>query len=160
MRLRRRAFRPCLANPLNADPATVAPPKRTGLLTALALCGAALSPPATAGGYSLLGYGPDSYQSGGTVTAIGFDAAAGATNPAKLPGDRLDLGLQALMFHRTVDRTGSGTPCDFDTTSQKKVFPLRDQRAVSDGIGRSRGLWAALSRESRSAHAFESPRTI
>lgn len=78
------------------------------------------------GGYFILGYGPLAHQSGGTSTAIGLDAFAGASNPGKLSavGDRLDLGLIVFMPHRKIEREDSGTVYDFSSTSKNTLFLL------------------------------------
>lgn len=79
-----------------------------------------------AGGYFVLGYGPMAHQSAGTSTAIGLDAFAGASNPAKLTATetRLDLGVLLFMPYRRIERTGSNTAYDFATTSRNDLFVL------------------------------------
>lgn len=79
-----------------------------------------------AGGYFVLGYGPLAHQSAGVSTAIGLDGFAGASNPAKLSavGDRLDVGVLFFMPHRKIERTDSGTPYDFSSTSRNTFFVL------------------------------------
>lgn len=87
---------------------------------------AACSEANAAGGYFVLGYGPDAHQSAGTSTAIGFDSFAGASNPAKLArvSERLDLGVILFMPYRKIERSNSGTPFDFSSTSKNSFFLL------------------------------------
>lgn len=79
-----------------------------------------------AGGYFVLGYGPQAHQSAGTSAAIGLDGFSGATNPAKLSAvsDRLDVGVLFFMPYRRVTRTGSDTPFDFSSKSNNAFFAL------------------------------------
>lgn len=101
-------------------------PRRTlhYVLAALALiaCGASEA----GGGYNLLGYGPFAHQAGGTSIAMGLDGFAGSSNPAKLAfvSDRLDLDLLLFSPHRKIERTGTGTPYDFSSTSRNTLFFL------------------------------------
>lgn len=81
-----------------------------------------------AGGYFVLGYGPYAHQSAGTSTAVGFDAFAGASNPAKLSvvGTRLDLGVLAFMPYRRITRTGSDSAFDIQSKSRNDFFLVPD----------------------------------
>lgn len=83
---------------------------------------------AAAAGYFVLGYGPYAHQSGGTSTAVGFDAFSGASNPAKLSevGTRLDLGLLAFMPYRRITRTGSNSEFDIQSKSRNDFFLIPD----------------------------------
>jgi len=95
-------------------------------LTLASACGASL-PARAGGGYFVLGYGPEAAQSAGTSTAIGLDAFAGASNPAKLSavGGRRDLGLLVFSPHRQIEREGAADPSyDLRTTSKNKMFLL------------------------------------
>lgn len=78
------------------------------------------------GGYYLLGYGPLAHQSGGTSAAMGLDGFMGSSNPAKLAfvGNRLDLDALAFSPSRRIERTGSGTPYDFSSTSKNSFYLL------------------------------------
>lgn len=91
----------------------------------------AAGPAHAGGGYFLLGYGPYSHQTAGTVTATGLDSFAGASNPGKLNavGDRLDLGM--LLFHpyRKISRTGAQAEAEifnFSSTSENEFYILPD----------------------------------
>ncbi|MDT0635485.1 OmpP1/FadL family transporter [Spectribacter hydrogenooxidans] len=97
----------------------------TVLTAAMIVLGVAM-PARAGGGYFILGYGPYANQSAGTATAVGMDAFAAASNPAKLSAveDRVDLGLILFMPYRRVERTGSGTPYDFASTSDNDLFLL------------------------------------
>ena len=98
-----------------------------GLMSALMALSLFITATAQAGGgYFLLGYGPLAHQSGGTSTAMGLDGFAGSSNPAKLAfvGDRLDLDLLLFMPHRRIERSESGTPYDFSSTSKNSFFLL------------------------------------
>lgn len=99
-------------------------------LSALLLAGLLLRNGETqaAGGYFVLGYGPYAHQSAGTSTAVGFDAFAGATNPAKLSeaGTRLDLGVLSFMPYRRITRTGSQTEFDIQSKSRNDLFVVPD----------------------------------
>lgn len=100
---------------------------RSNLRASLALAAMLASPLCAAGGgYFLLGYGPYAHQSGGTSAAIGLDGFSGSSNPAKLSAvqDRLDLDLLVFMPHRQIERSGSGTPYDFSSTSKNEFFLL------------------------------------
>jgi len=81
-----------------------------------------------AAGYFVLGYGPYAHQSAGTSTAVGFDAYAGATNPAKLSeaGTRLDLGVLTFMPYRRITRTGSNSEFDIQSKSGNDLFVVPD----------------------------------
>lgn len=93
----------------------------------MALAALTASPSALAvGGYFVLGYGPLAHQSAGTSTAVGLDGFAGASNPAKLSavGNRFDVGVVFFSPHRKIERSGSGTPYDFSSTSRNTLFVL------------------------------------
>lgn len=94
------------------------------VLAALALSASLASE--AGGGYNLLGYGPLAHQAGGTSIAMGLDGFSGASNPAKLSfvNDRLDLNLLFFSPRRTIERTGTGTPFDFSSTSNNTLFLL------------------------------------
>lgn len=110
----------------------------------LAIGAAAVLPAQAGGGYFVLGYGPEAAQSAGTSTAIGLDAFAGASNPAKLSavGLRRDLGLLVFSPNRRIEREGSADPnFDLSSTSKNKLFLLpefgyaaRINEALSWGI--------------------------
>jgi len=78
------------------------------------------------GGYFALGYGPIARQMAGASTAVAQDAFAGSSNPAKLTAveDRLDVNLDLFNPHRTVERSGSGTPFDFSSKSKNSFFAI------------------------------------
>lgn len=78
------------------------------------------------GGYYLLGYGPLAHQAGGTSTAMGLDGFMGSSNPGKLAfvGNRLDLDFLAFSPSRRIERTDSGTPYDFSSTSKNSFYLL------------------------------------
>jgi long-chain fatty acid transport protein len=83
-------------------------------------------PAVAGGGYFALGYGPISRQMAGASTAVAQDAFAGSSNPAKLTAvdDRLDVNLDLFNPHRTIERTGSGTPFDFSSKSKNSLFVI------------------------------------
>lgn len=77
-------------------------------------------------GYFILGYGPMAHQSAGTATAMGLDGFSGSSNPGKLSAvdARLDLGVLAFMPYRRIQRTGSDSIYDFQSTSRNSFFLL------------------------------------
>jgi long-chain fatty acid transport protein len=101
-------------------------------IAALSVLAAMTSQAAVAGGgYFALGYGPMARQMGGATTAVTGDAYAGASNPAKLiaAGNRTDVGIELFMPTRRVERSGSGTPFDFDSTSRGSLFLIPEAAA-------------------------------
>lgn len=100
-----------------------------GILAALlVLASLAASEAQAGGGYFVLGYGPYAGQSAGTSTAVGLDTFFGASNPGKLGavGNRVDLGVLLFNPYRKAERSGSGTPYDFSTTSKNDIFVIPD----------------------------------
>lgn len=99
---------------------------RTSLLSAVVALALTTSAGVTraAGGYFALGYGPIARQMAGATTALADDAFAGASNPAKYlaAGNRTDVGADLFMPYRRIERTGSGTPYDFSSTSKNSLF--------------------------------------
>jgi len=96
------------------------------LAVVIAAC-SAFTPARAGNGYFILGYGPLAHQSAGTATAMGMDAFAGASNPAKLSftETRLDLGVLSFMPYRRIERRGaSNAVYDFASTSRNSYFPL------------------------------------
>jgi long-chain fatty acid transport protein len=91
------------------------------------------------GGYFALGYGPLARQLAGATTAVVGDAFAGSSNPAKwlAAGNRFDLGTEFFMPYREIERTGSGSPFDFETTSDGDIFLIPEgaySRRLSDRL--------------------------
>ncbi|MEL0081578.1 MAG: outer membrane protein transport protein, partial [Gammaproteobacteria bacterium] len=97
------------------------------------------------GGYFALGYGPIARQMAGATTAVGGDAFAGASNPAKLiiAGNRTDLGVELFMPSRRAERYGSGTPYDFDSTSRNSLF-LIPEFAISKQLNQDLAVGLTL----------------
>jgi long-chain fatty acid transport protein len=102
-----------------------------------------LSHPAVAGGgYFGLGYGHLGKQMGGAVTAVGGDAYAGASNPAKLTaaGDQLEIGVEFLNPNRKVKRRGATGPAsiyNFSSTSRNPLYVVPDfaySRQLDDSV--------------------------
>ena len=111
----------------------------SGSVFALLLASLGIGPVQATGGYFALGYGPIARQMAGATTAVTGDAYAGASNPGKLAftDERLDLGMELFLPSRRIERTGTGTPYDFDSVSRNSLFLIPEgaySRPISERL--------------------------